>query len=125
MSITAKILAFYLGIGPVYWLPGVPFTFLIYIKTTCLLLIYLISIAKGFSGDSFEFPCGKKLFCFFVVYFILLTPGFVFGKIEAGFYQIQNALQIILFVYSCNLIFKNNSIVKITKIASLIFLYRM
>jgi hypothetical protein len=121
MSVSAKILAFYLALGPVYWIPGFPLYVFIYLKSICLLLVYLIAIFKGVSSGFFEFPCGIRLFRLFLVTFVLLVPGVVFGSFQDGFYQVQNFLQVILFVYSCNLILKSNSAKKIVCATSFMF----
>lgn len=117
----ALLLAVYLGIGPVYWIPGVPPEWMSVLKGVLFVLIVLCSLALAVSRKRIAFPGGTRVLALLLMFVGLMVPGMIKGDGTASLYRVQNGLQVLLFVAATGHILRHVSPSQVAIVAVRIF----
>ena len=121
VGIFGLVFAFYIGTGPVYWIPNLNLFFVEILKTFSYLFIVLFPFVDGAIYSRLIFPGGKVPFLAMGAFFLLSLPGALTGAKEESLYQLQNTIQIILFVHACGFLIHKKLIKPVVYLSVKIF----
>lgn len=109
-SSLAILVSVFVSIGPIYWAPFLPLPILNAVKIALFALIILIAILRTRSITAFYFPGGKTVFFILAGILLLSLPGYFLSDFTSWIYRIQSILQVILFMYCCGVLAKDNEL---------------
>lgn len=106
----ASAFALFLGLGPVYWIPGIALNFMAVLKLGFYLAAILLPFLHFKMSPRFRFPGGARVFFCLILFFTLSIPGVLQGKYEDSLYRLQNNLQIFSLVALAGIMYYRNTL---------------
>ena len=117
------IFAFFISLGPIFWLPNVPPALFFYLKNTLLIVLFFYSICFFINEKKMSFPGGISVFLPLLFMLKILFIYYIFGDNRKTLIDIINLFQILIFLISSNVIINKNKIFLVLKIATNIILF--
>lgn len=118
----AFLLALYLGIGPVYWVPGVSPEIFDVVKTLLFIAVVMGAVLGVLRSKRIYFPGGPRIFLLLSALLFMAVPGAIIGERAESIDRLQNSLQILMFVMACGYISKHQGWMRTIVLAVRIFL---
>jgi O-antigen ligase len=92
------LFCFYVAIGPVYWLPGVPTVAITLGKMALFVAAMVLPVVGAAVERKIFFPGGRRAFLVWLALLLLAVPSVLYGDAAAGAYRIFNVVQIAVFL---------------------------
>ena len=115
--------AFYLGLGPVFWIPKVPIIIFTLTKYSLFIYISLYGILYTYkNSNSFviKFPGRHFIFITLLAMIVIVLPNFLLGDNADNVNAIINLLQVIVFLIASRVIIDCGKVSFVIKTASVI-----